>query len=967
MFLNRLFIAVLAVVVIPAIAFGQNGHWVSAYYGGWQSSHLPPNEIDFGAFTHLLHFSIYPTGGSGFDGTANGMTPEHMTATVQATHAAGKKAILSVGGWGADFTDAVSPSRRAASIQNLVAYMRTYGYDGIDIDWEPVTDPGNFAPWIRDLRTAMLAYNPAAILTIAAFSYDQAVVTNQQYFDQINLMTYDMAGPWPGWVTWHNSPVYDGGYRFPSTGGLVPSANGSIDEYVAAGVPKGKLGIGIDFLGYYWTGGDGTPTGGVTAPRQAYTVTPEVRSNVQYYEIMDTYGGYPQLWDSSAQAVYISIDNPGSANDRFISFDNERTMYAKAEYVVDKGIGGVIVFELGAGYRPTEPAGQKDFLLQAVKKAFILGEPYIPDITPPTVSLTSPSNGAQVNGTITLSATASDNSGAVSVQFYLDDIPYRNPLRAAPFSTPLNTWKLTNGSHTVMAIARDRAGNADSSSALIQVNNQGTPPTVQPMIVYDEQLRAPFINSSWGSSVQFSNTDIVRSGSRSIKVDFLDWGALDFASGDWQNPIPIDPTVYDTLQFDIYPMSSFDLTVAFYNGSSTEHPVQGGMWNRVVVPLNFFDTFTRFYLQRDVEGASTSYFDNIMFTGFGGAPPVPARTPDTISPTVSIISPSKNALISGVFTLRASATDNIGVAGVHFLIDGAPLGQEKQSSPFAVPLNTWYQSNGDHTVTAIARDGSGNRDTASVMVTIHNQGVPPSFDLIVYEDGLESPFESASWGATVTDRSTNFVESGSYSARVDYTGWGAFDILSGTWGDLVPISPAEYDSLVFSVYPTSAFTLDVSFYMGNIYSFPLTQNKWNRISLPLDFDPSFTRFYFRRDIQGEATAYFDNIRFVAPVPATGTGADPQLPVDYALDQNYPNPFNPSTTIAFALPRAGNADLRVYDLLGREVATITQGELLAGTYRFRFDPSGEHHLASGVYFYRLQAGDFVETRKMVFMK
>jgi chitinase len=358
----------------------QAPQWVSAYYAGWQSSYLPPSSIDFTAITQLLHFSIYPTGGATFDGTANGMTPANMTATVQAAHAAGKKIILSVGGYGSDFKDAVSPAYRAQSVAALVTVMTTYGYDGIDIDWEPVQDEPNFLLWIAQLRTAMKAANANALLTDAAFSFDQAVVDAQASFDQINLMTYDMAGPWPGWVTWHNSPIYDGGFRFPSTGGPPPSANGSIDTYIAAGVPKTKLGIGADFLGYYWTGGDGTPTGGVTAPRQSYTSTPTVRSNVQYYEMMDTYEAYPQLWDSSAQAAYVSIDRPGSANDMFLSLDNERTMYAKAAYVRTKGIGGIIIFELGAGYRANQPAGQRDFLLQAVKKAFILGESYIPEI-----------------------------------------------------------------------------------------------------------------------------------------------------------------------------------------------------------------------------------------------------------------------------------------------------------------------------------------------------------------------------------------------------------------------------------------------------------------------------------------------------------------------------------------------------------------------------------------------------------
>lgn len=961
---RQIFLTSSVSLLLFTTAFGQSNKWVSAYYGGWQSSHLPPDSIDFAAFTHLIHFNVYPSGGASFDGTLNGMTAGHMNATVNAAHRAGKKVILSVCG---DFREAVSPANRAQSVQNLLSYLQTYGYDGIDIDWEPITDPSNFAPWIRALQTALKAANPNYLLTDAAFAFDQAVVDNASLFDQVNLMTYDMAGPWPGWVSWHNSPIYDGGFRFPSTGGLITSANGSVDQYIAAGVPREKLGIGIDFLGYYWTGGDGTPTGGVTAPRQSYTQAPVVRGNVQYYEIMDSYEGYPMIWDSAAQAAYISIDKPGSSNDMFISLDNEQTMYAKAAYVRSKGIGGVIVYELGSGYRPNQPPGQKDLLLQAVKKGFILGQPYVPDLTRPTVTLTSPLAGSTVSGTATLSANASDNSGVVFVQFALDGTAYRAPMKTGPFSIQVNTWKLSNGQHRITAIARDRSGNSDSSSVLVTVNNQGTPPLVTPLIVFDESIRAPFTNASWSAKTYANNTDVVRSGSYCVRADYVDWGALDFHSGPANNAVPIDPMVYDTLQFDVYPLSSFELTIAFYNGTTVKQQLSGNSWNHVVIPLPFLDTFDRFYFQRNLSGAATAFFDNIMFTGYGGAPPPPPRTPDGAKPQIALLAPMPPATLRDLASIAVSAVDNIGVAGVQFRVDGTDYGREDIFPPYEISVNTWYLKNGPHLFSAVARDGSGNRDSVSTQVTVANSGTPPNFDLIVFDDNLQAPFQNDSWGATVSIHSDT-VRSGSHSAKVEFTGWGAWDILAGTWGSLVPISPADFDSIAFDVYPTSAFSLDIGFYNSYGPSFALTPFRWNHIAAPLAFDTSITRFFFRRNTGGTATAYFDNVRFVARAVDKSSGTTPSRnPVDYNLEQNFPNPFNPSTVIVFSLPRPTQTRLKVFDLLGREVATIADGLFQAGTFRFTFDASSPRHLSSGMYLYRLEAGDYVQTLRMLLVR
>jgi 5-hydroxyisourate hydrolase-like protein (transthyretin family) len=89
--------------------------------------------------------------------------------------------------------------------------------------------------------------------------------------------------------------------------------------------------------------------------------------------------------------------------------------------------------------------------------------------------------------------------------------------------------------------------------------------------------------------------------------------------------------------------------------------------------------------------------------------------------------------------------------------------------------------------------------------------------------------------------------------------------------------------------------------------------------------------------------------------------------NYELEQNYPNPFNPVTLINFAIPKKQNVSLRVYNLLGMEVATLVNNENLgAGSYSFDFN-ANDYHLSSGIYIYRLQAEDFMFTRKMVLTK
>jgi hypothetical protein len=97
---------------------------------------------------------------------------------------------------------------------------------------------------------------------------------------------------------------------------------------------------------------------------------------------------------------------------------------------------------------------------------------------------------------------------------------------------------------------------------------------------------------------------------------------------------------------------------------------------------------------------------------------------------------------------------------------------------------------------------------------------------------------------------------------------------------------------------------------------------------------------------------------------TGVKQTPTIAEGFRLEQNYPNPFNPSTVIKFQVPTSKFVMLKVFDMLGREVKTLVNEELKAGSYEKTFDASG---LASGVYYYRIHAGNFVETKKLMLLR
>ncbi len=353
--------------------------WVTAYYPKAAQQVMPVSEIDFSVVTHVVQFGTVPNA----DGSLDDAGVANADELAKRAHAEGRKTLMCVGGAdsGSGFESASAPSHRAALIANLIRTMKAGDYDGIDLDWEPVpvADFHQFTNLVLELRAALDVFPTHKLLTAAVSAYptfgdppdseSKMLSAVQTYLDQINIMTYDLSGPYVGWVTWFNSPIYDGGWRFPSTKRLLPSVDGAAENFITNGVNPAKLGVGVAFYGDVWVGKRGESTDGVWLPRQSWKSLP-VMTQVPYSEIMETYYKAEFYhWDDHAQAAYLSIKNPDGSKCSFVSYDDERVCREKIGYARQNGLGGVMIWQLGQGHCPNFPEGRRNPLLDALGRA----------------------------------------------------------------------------------------------------------------------------------------------------------------------------------------------------------------------------------------------------------------------------------------------------------------------------------------------------------------------------------------------------------------------------------------------------------------------------------------------------------------------------------------------------------------------------------------------------------------------
>jgi hypothetical protein len=282
------------------------------------------------------------------------------------------------------------------------------------------------------------------------------------------------------------------------------------------------------------------------------------------------------------------------------------------------------------------------------------------DVTPPVVSLTAPADNSIVTGIVEITGTASDDEAVEAVQFFVDGALLGAADTAAPYSVSWNTVSAGNGPHTITANARDEAGNVSVPAAItVTVNN--IPP------------RLTITQPAAGASI--------------------DGSVVDVAYGTSGDLIGVD---HVHLSLDGAPIVDAALGGAFRYTNVTEgaHTVSGVL----------------------------ARADHTAIAGSDAAP-VSFTTviPDETAPAVQLSAPSANSVVSGDVIVSAIATDDEGVAGVQFFVDGAPLGAEDTTAPYSVTWTTKSAINGSHSLTARARDGAGNTAmSAATAVSVNN-------------------------------------------------------------------------------------------------------------------------------------------------------------------------------------------------------------------------------------------------------
>jgi len=365
----------LIILVSGTNGFAQTERWVSGFWVGWQSDEYPPEAIDFGSLTQVVVFALKPNMDGSIDKTISideTSGPRLAKEVAARAHAARKKALLCVGGeyTAREFVAVSGPTQRHSFVKSLVQIVDDWGFDGVDIDWEPI-EPQNY-----DLVLGLIAELRAqrAGMTITADigflnANDERNGSDIRFFvqlsrmvDHLNIMTYGMAdGPsagWTGWVSWHSSALYGEGEDHPS------SVSSSVDRLLEMGIPSSKIGIGIGFYGIGWVPPVIAP---LQQPNGSHVVLGDndlsFRNIMQYYYDKSAY-----RFDTAAKVPYLSFSRPkGEKGITYISYEDPRSISEKGDYIRRKGLGGVIIWHINEGYLP----GAKDpnELLHAVYSA----------------------------------------------------------------------------------------------------------------------------------------------------------------------------------------------------------------------------------------------------------------------------------------------------------------------------------------------------------------------------------------------------------------------------------------------------------------------------------------------------------------------------------------------------------------------------------------------------------------------
>jgi hypothetical protein len=415
------------------------------------------------------------------------------------------------------------------------------------------------------------------------------------------------------------------------------------------------------------------------------------------------------------------------------------------------------------------------------------------DTTPPAISITAPVNGATVPSAITVSASASDNVGVAGVQFKLDGVNTGAEDSIAPYNYLLNTMSLANGAHTIVAVARDAAGNTATAPAVTVTVNNTTPPlpvSTAPVawFMFNELSGttatdssgsgntlalsggASFVPGKFGNALSFNGVDGAAraasttglNGSQALTIAaFINPAAL--AQGFWAfNTVAIKGDLAAGRGYGMnirngvlnFAKSAGDVTSAVALSSGVFQHV-AITWDPATQEVKFYRDGSLIQTILDASAIPAaldsdpltvgawptggSYFNGVIddlriYNRALSASEVSslANASGDPQPMVSMTTPAAGSTVAGTVTVSATAIDNADVVGVQFKLDGATLGAELTAAPYTISWNTTTASNGAHALTAVARDAAGNISISSVVsVTVAN----PTVSILAPQNG----------------------------------------------------------------------------------------------------------------------------------------------------------------------------------------------------------------------------------------
>jgi chitinase len=438
---------------------------------------------------------------------------------IDLAHQKGVKVMASIGGWSMCkhypemAADATKRAKFVADCQTLIGM----GFDGIDFDWEYPNDPGmnierysqadyaNFASLVEAVRAAI---GPDKLIT-AAFS---AVPAKLQGFpwarlnaamNYYNMMTYDFNGGWSN-KAGHNAPLYD----YPGAEFTGLSLNACVQGLKQMGVNMSKVTLGAPTYGRGVVTSSAAALNGATVKR-AETVQPDgpIQTCADYtnwalnlwdgtpsysYILQQTGSGsgWTEHWDDVAKVPYKTKGN------YFLSYDNERSIGEKAQFVKDNNLAGIIVWQVYGDMLNMTSATQlkgklvycpntRSPLVNKINEVFANGSNG-GNNSAPSVSITAPANNTTLTapGSVNIQANASDSDGSIRrVQFFNGS----NSLSidsTAPYS--FNWNNIAAGSYTITAVATDDKGATTTSTAVtltVNSNDPGNPGNTSKVIV----------------------------------------------------------------------------------------------------------------------------------------------------------------------------------------------------------------------------------------------------------------------------------------------------------------------------------------------------------------------------------------------------------------------------------------------------------------------------------------------------